>query len=118
LDVVAVDLRFKHKRDIRTTTSLFGAPGRVKHDASGFYGRQIYDGAPDAGSGEEVENELPESTANPRPEPYIPLHRYVIEDMNNVNNQYIALAQHRLDTLKSGKEVMLAHSAESEPFEG
>ena len=61
---MAEELRLNHKRDRGTTTSAFGAPGRVNHDSSVFYGGHMYDGVSKKVEGEEVENELPETTAN------------------------------------------------------
>lgn len=53
----------RRKRD-RTTTSTFGAPGRVSHDASRFYGSRLYAGVNGGREIDYVENPLPEESVN------------------------------------------------------
>ena len=51
----------KSKRNqVSTSTSSFGSPGRVSHDASSFYGSQLYAGLPEENQDTYVENALPE----------------------------------------------------------
>jgi site-specific DNA-methyltransferase (adenine-specific) len=49
----------KGKRS-RTSTSAFGSPGRVSHDASPFYESQLYADISRGGESEDAENSLPE----------------------------------------------------------
>ena len=52
------------KRSKSTQTSAFGAPGRVSHDASGFYNSRLYEGAPSPDESPFEENPLPAERCN------------------------------------------------------
>lgn len=47
-----------------TQTSAFGSPGRINHDASGFYDSQLYAGLSQGAKVEYVETPLPEACTN------------------------------------------------------
>jgi site-specific DNA-methyltransferase (adenine-specific) len=54
----------KPRKRERTTTSPFGAPGRVSHDASRFYSSRLYAGVDGGRESDYIENPLPEESAN------------------------------------------------------
>lgn len=52
------------KRSKSTQTSAFGTPGRISHDASGFYNSRLYEGAPASVDISYEENDLPADYCN------------------------------------------------------
>jgi site-specific DNA-methyltransferase (adenine-specific) len=58
------DLHLKVKRGHGTTTSAFGAPGRVNHNSAAFYDGHMFDGMVVGGKVMQAENEVPVTVAN------------------------------------------------------
>lgn len=96
----------------KTSTSRFGSPGRVGHDASAFYAARLYEDQPDAKSVPYVENPIGaqaldrilNSSAEDMPElPDASVHLMVTSPPYNVGKEYdkdLSLAEY-LDMLRS-----------------
>jgi DNA modification methylase len=54
----------KQQSRTKTSTSSFGSAGRISHDASTFYGSQLYDKLPEEELGPHVENPIPADILN------------------------------------------------------
>ena len=54
----------KSRKRSNTSTSAFGTPGRVSHDASTFYTSRLYDHVQEEASPEYVENQIPAEHLN------------------------------------------------------
>jgi site-specific DNA-methyltransferase (adenine-specific) len=76
-------------RKNRTRTSSFGSPGRIAHDASGFYASRLYEGRRNKGT-----LGAPEQAASPAESGHVPLDRLFCkssEKMDEIPNSSVHL---------------------------